>query len=113
MTSSFGTYHDLDTILASILSTIKINYQGCGEYSLTDAFFVATIPLDPHTQGCSTHQGPRPETTSQIYHLGSTIFITKCILDGAKNAPDINTWLYKEPPPKNEVLIDHIKQKYP
>ena len=66
MASSSGTCHDLDTILASTLSTVKINYQGCGKYSLTDAFAIGTLSLDPHTQGCLTHQGPRLETTSQL-----------------------------------------------
>ena len=45
--------------------------------------------------------------------MSSTTFITKGILDGVENAPDINTWLYKEPPPKSEALLDHFKQKYP
>ena len=30
-----------------------------------------------------------------------------------ETTPDINTWLYKEPPPKSEELLDHFKQKYP
>ena len=45
--------------------------------------------------------------------MGPTTFITKGILDGEETAPDINTWLYKEPPPKSEALLDHFKQKYP
>ena len=64
--SSSGTFHVLDTILASTLSTVKINYQGCGEYSLTDAFVVDALPLDAHTQGHPTRLGPRTYTTSQL-----------------------------------------------
>ena len=64
MDSSFGSYNDLDTILASTLSTVKINYQDCGDYSLTDAFVVGALPLDPHTPGRPTYQEPIPETTS-------------------------------------------------
>ena len=62
--NSFGTSDDLDTILASIISMVKINYQGCGEYILADAFAISPLPLDPHIQGCPTHQGTRLETTS-------------------------------------------------
>lgn len=48
----------------------------------------------------------------QIKQLGSTTFLTNGILDGEETAPDISTWLYKEPPPKSEEL-DHLKKKYP
>lgn len=63
MASSSGTYHDRDTILASTLSIVKINYQGCGEYSLLDAFVVGALPLDPHTRARQTYQGPKPDMT--------------------------------------------------
>ena len=51
MAISFGTFHDLDTILASTLSTVKINYQGCGKYNILVAFVVGALQLDPHTRG--------------------------------------------------------------
>ena len=54
--SSSNTCHDLDTILASTLSFIKINNQGYGEYSLLDAFAIGALPLDPHTYGHPTFQ---------------------------------------------------------
>jgi len=66
---------------------VKINYQGCGKYSLTDAFSIGALPLDPHT----VHQGPTPKTISQLYQLGPTTFVSKGILDGAKNSPNIST----------------------
>ena len=66
MSNSSGTCHDPNTILASTLSTVKINYQGCLEYNLIDAFSIGALPLDPHTQGCLTHQGPILQTTSLI-----------------------------------------------
>ena len=53
---SSNTCHDLDTILASTLSIIKINNPGYGEYSLSDAFSIGALPLDPHTYGCPTSQ---------------------------------------------------------
>ena len=49
--SSSHTYNDLETILASTLSTVKINNKGCGEYSLSDAFAIGALPLDPHAHG--------------------------------------------------------------
>ncbi len=113
MANSSSTCHDSNTILASTLSMVKINYQGCGEYSLTNAFVVGALPLDPHTQGCPIHQGPIPKATSQLHQLVPTTFVTKGILDGAENTLDMNTWLYKEPPHKSEALLDHFKQKYP
>lgn len=51
MASSFNTCDDLDTVLASTLSMVKINHQGCGEYSLSNAFFINALLLDPHTRG--------------------------------------------------------------
>ncbi len=54
--SSSSTYNDLVIILASTLSTVKINYKGCGEYNLLDAFFMSVLPLDPHTCECPTYQ---------------------------------------------------------
>ena len=45
--------------------------------------------------------------------MGSTTFVTHGILDGVENVLDINTWLYKEPPPKSEALLDHFIKKYP
>ena len=56
ITSSSNTCHDPDTILSSILSTIKINNQGYGEYILSNAFVVGVLPLDPQTQGRPTYQ---------------------------------------------------------
>ena len=88
---------------------IKINYHGCTKYNLLDAFVVSTLPLDPHTQGHPTHQGPTQKTTSQIHQLGPTTFITKGILDGEEIALDISIWLYTEPPFKSESLLDHFK----
>ncbi len=46
--SSSHTCNDPETILAS---TLKINNKGCGEYSLSDAFVVGALPLDPHAHG--------------------------------------------------------------
>jgi len=44
ITSSSHTCNDPETILASTLSTVKINNKGCGEYSLSDAlFFLADL----------------------------------------------------------------------
>ena len=54
--SSSNTYHDFDTILASTHATVKINDQGCGEYSLLDGFVLVVLPLDPHTHGHPTSQ---------------------------------------------------------
>ena len=61
--SSSNTCHDPDTILASTLSTIKINNQGCGEYSLSDAFAIGMLPLDPHTYGHPTFQQEKKTTS--------------------------------------------------
>ncbi|WP_044908681.1 retropepsin-like aspartic protease, partial [[Clostridium] innocuum] len=49
--SSSRSHCDPETILSSTLSSVKINNQGCGEYSLSDAFAVGALPRDPHTQG--------------------------------------------------------------
>lgn len=64
--SSSGTYHDPDTILASTLSTAKINYQGCGEYSLSNTSSNGSFPLDPHTREYPTYQGPKKDMVPQI-----------------------------------------------
>lgn len=55
ITSSSHTYNNPETILASTLSTIKINNKGYGEHSLSDAFFSEALPLDPHTHGRLTY----------------------------------------------------------
>lgn len=53
--SSSHMCNDLETILASTLSTVKINNKGYGEYSLLDVFAVGALPLDPHTHGWPTY----------------------------------------------------------
>lgn len=59
MASSSSTYHNPDTILASSLSIVKINYQSYGEYNLLDAFFVDAFPLNPYTRGRPIYQNPK------------------------------------------------------
>jgi len=113
MASSFGTFHDLDTILASTLSMIKIKYQGCVEYTISYAFSISALLLDPHTQWYPTYQGPKLDMTPQIKQLGSITIVTKGTLDREETNPNISTWLYREPPIKNKELLDHFKQKYP
>ena len=106
ITSSSNTCHDPNTILASTLSTIKINNQGCGEYSLSDAFAIGVLPLGPHTYGCPTFQKEKKTSPPPQKKFGLTTFISHKILDGQELALDINNWLYKEPPPKNQELLD-------
>ena len=70
---SSNTYHDQDTILTSTLSTIKINYKGCGEYNLSYAFVTGAFPLDSHTYGRPTFQQEKNLPPPQR-QLGSTTF---------------------------------------
>ena len=38
--------------------------------------------------------------------LGSTTFVSNGILDGQELALHIKTWLYREPTPKNQELLE-------
>ena len=111
--SSSNTCHDPDTILTSTLSTVKINYKGCGEYSLSATFAMGAFPLDPHTYGYPTSQQEKKSSPPPQKKFGPTTFVSNGILDGQELAPDINTWLYREPPPKNQELLEYFSQKYP
>ena len=64
------------------------------------------LPLDPHTYGHPTFQQAKKTSSPQQKKFGSTTFVSHGILDGQELAPDINNWLYKEPPPKNQELLD-------
>ena len=82
ITSSSNTCDDPNTILAYTLSTIKINNQGCGEYSLSNAFVVGALPLEPHTYGCPTSQQAKKTSPPPQKQFGSTKFISHGIIDG-------------------------------
>ena len=88
--SSSNTYHDPDTILAFTLSTVKINNQGYGEYSLSNAFVVGALPLDPNSHMCPTFQQEKKTSPPPQNQFGSTSFISHGILDGQESTLDIN-----------------------
>ena len=87
MAISSNTFHDRDTILASTLSPIQINYQGRGEYSLLDAFSIGALPLDTHSRGCPTYQAPKPKTTPQLKQLRLMIFFFQLYPQWGRNDP--------------------------
>lgn len=89
ISSSSNTYHNPNTILASTLSTIKINNQDYGEYSLLDAFLVCALPLDPHTYGHPTSQQEKKTSSPPQNKFGSTIFVPHGILDGQESTHNI------------------------
>ena len=111
--SSSNTCHDPNTIRTSTLSIVKINYKGYGEYSLSVAFVVGAFPLDPHTYGCPTSQKEKKNSPPPQKNFGPATFVSNGILDGQESALDINTWLYRETPPKNQELLEYFSQKNP
>ena len=88
--SSSNTCHDPYTILTSTLSTVKINNQGYGEYSLSDAFSIGMLPLDPQTYGCPTFQQEKKTSPPPQKQFGPTTFVSHGILDGQESTLDIN-----------------------
>ncbi len=74
--NSSHTCNDIETILASTLSTIRINNKGCGEYSLSDAFVVGAIPLDPHTHGRPKYHKAKEISPPWYKQFGPTIFVS-------------------------------------
>ena len=71
------------------------------------------LPLDPHTYGCPTFQQEKKTSPPPQKKFGSTTFISHGIRDGQESAPNIKIWLYREPPPKKQELLDYFSQKYP
>lgn len=111
ITSSSTTLSDPNTILASTLSTVKIDHQGCGEYSLTNAFIVGALLTDPHTHGRpSSYIEKKPP---KLMQLGPATFLSHDILNSQEITPDINQWLYRYLTPLDSGLLNHFKDKYP
>ena len=74
---------------------------------------MGALPLDPHTYGHPISQQEKNKSPSQQKQFGPTTFVSNGILDGQESAPYVNTWLYREPPPKNQELLEYFSQKYP
>ena len=69
--------------------------------------------MDPHTHGRPTHHKEKETPSPQYKQLGPTTFVSLGILLSTKLTPDINNWLYKDPPPNNQERLDYYRQKFP
>jgi hypothetical protein len=111
--SSSRSHSDPETILSSTLSTVKINNNGCGEYTLSDAFAVGALPIDPHTQGRQPNSIKTESGTTKTLQFGPTTFVSQGTSVGQEMEPNINQWIYKDPSSQDTSRLDYFKNKYP
>ena len=73
---------------------------------------MGALPLDPHTNGFPTFQEEKKNLPPPQRQLRSTTFVSNGIFDGQELDPDVNSFLYKEPPLKIQELLEYFSQKY-
>ena len=71
------------------------------------------MPLDPHTHGQPTYHKAQETPSPRYTQLGQTTFVSPRIPLHEDITPDINNWLHRDAPSRNQARLDHFSQKYP
>lgn len=89
-----SNYVDPNSLLKSIKGKMKIEDQGCGEYSMSQTFFIGKLPISPKSHGKPHLLKKEPKTI--IQYQPPTTFTKWGELNKETLDEDASTWLYKD-----------------